>query len=261
MTLQKKTRPRPASNGMNIGLLGHGNMGTEIERLVRAAGTHTVSIIGIKEPEGTIDTAGLKNADTVIDFTSPEIVLNNIRTVAKAGKNIVVGTTGWQEHIAEVEEIVRESGVGLIYGQNFSIGANIFFRAVAHATKLFSAFKEYDVCGLEIHHAGKKDSPSGTALRTAQEILRNSKVKTTLQAGKLDRKIRPEELHFASVRGGVNPGFHEVIFDSNADAVTISHSAHNRQGFAQGAILAAEFIKGKKGLYTFDDVMKAHGIK
>ncbi|MDO8552981.1 MAG: 4-hydroxy-tetrahydrodipicolinate reductase [bacterium] len=246
---------------MNIALLGHGNMGLEIERLVRASGTHTVSVIGMEEPSGAIDTAGLKNAEVVIDFTSPEIVMNDIRTVAKEGKNLVVGTTGWQEHLPEVEKIVRESGIGLIYGQNFSIGANIFFRAVAHATKLFSAFKDYDVYGLEIHHAGKKDSPSGTALRTAQEILQNSSTKKILTTGKLDRKVRPEELHFASVRGGVNPGFHEVVFDSPADAVTISHSAHNREGFAQGAILAAEFIQGKKGLFTFDDVMKAHGIK
>ena len=246
---------------MNIALLGHGNMGNEIERLIRAAGVHSVSIIDLKEPSGAFDAAGLKGADVVIDFTSPEIVLNDIKTVAQAGKNLVVGTTGWQEHLPEVGKIVRESGIGLIYGQNFSIGANIFFRAVAHATKLFSAFKEYDVSGHEIHHAGKKDSPSGTALRTAQEILQNSKVKTVLQTAKLDRKIRPEELHFSSTRGGVNPGFHEVIFDSPADAVTISHSAHGREGFAQGAILAAEFINGKKGLYTFDDVMKAHGIK
>lgn len=245
---------------MNIALLGHGNMGTEIERLVRAQGAHTVSVIAIAEASGTIDTAGLQGADVVIDFTSPEIVLNNIKVVAQAGKNMVIGTTGWQEHVSEVEKIVRESGIGLIHGQNFSIGANIFFRAVAHATKLFSAFKEYDVYGMEIHHAGKKDSPSGTALRTAQEILQNSTVKKTLQTGRLDRQVRPEELHFASVRGGVNPGFHEVTFDSSADAVTISHSAHNRQGFAQGAILAAEFINGKKGLYTFDDVMNTRGI-
>lgn len=246
--------------GMNIALLGHGNMGKEIERLIGLAGVHDATVVPIDETTGAIDTAKLKTADVVIDFTSPEIVLNDIKTVAKAGKNMVVGTTGWQEHLPEVEKIVRESGIGLIYGQNFSIGANVFFRAVAHATKLFSEFKEYDVSGLEIHHAGKKDSPSGTALRTAEEILKNSTVKTTLQTAKLDRKIRPEELHFASVRGGVNPGFHEVIFDSPADAVTISHSAHNRQGFAQGAILAAEFINGKKGLYTFDDVVKAHGI-
>jgi 4-hydroxy-tetrahydrodipicolinate reductase len=246
--------------GMNIALLGHGNMGKEIERLIGLAGVHDATVIAIDESNGAIDNSKLKTADVVIDFTSPEIVMNDILEVAKAGKNLVVGTTGWQEHLPEVEQIVRDSGIGLIYGQNFSVGANIFFRAVAHATKLFSAFNEYDVAGLEIHHTGKKDSPSGTAMRAAEEILKNSAVKKTLQTGRLDRRIRPDELHFASVRAGVNPGFHEVVFDSTADAVTISHAAHNREGFAKGAILAAEFIQGKKGLFTFDDVLKARGI-
>ena len=240
---------------MNITLLGHGNMGKEIERLVLSKGAHAVSIalgnIGEK-----IDMGLVKSADVVIDFTSPEIVLQNIRTVVSAGKNMVVGTTGWYEHLGEVEKLVKENGVGLIYAQNFSIGANIFFQTVANATRLTSAFGNYDVYGFEVHHAGKKDSPSGTALRTAREILENSKTKKTLVTEKLGRQINPEELHFASVRGGKNPGFHEVVFDSNADAITISHSAHNREGFAEGAILSAEFINGKKGLFTFDDVMR-----
>ena len=245
---------------MNIALLGHGNMGKEIERIARKNGVHAVTVVGLKEPGGEIDAAGLSDADVVIDFTSPEIVLSNIRAVARTRKNMVVGTTGWQEHLPEVEKLIRESGVGLVYGPNFSIGVNIFFRAVAHASKLFSEFKEYDVSGFEIHHSGKKDSPSGTALRTADEILRNSATKKTLVTERLTRQIRPDELHFASVRGGVNPGYHEVIFDSPADSVTIAHAAHNRSGFAQGALLAAEFIAGKKGLYTFDDVLKSRGL-
>lgn len=244
---------------MNIALLGYGNMGREIERLALAHGGHTVSI-ALGNAGEKIDMEAVKNADVVIDFTSPEIVLQNIRTVISAGKNMVVGTTGWYESLNEVETLVEKGGVGLIYGQNFSIGANIFFQAVANATKLTSAFGNYDVYGLEIHHAGKKDSPSGTALRTAREILENSKTKKTLVTEKLDRQINPEELHFASVRGGKNPGFHEVVFDSNADAITISHSAHNREGFAEGALLSAEFISGKKGLYTFDDVVRAKKI-
>ncbi|MDO8481932.1 MAG: 4-hydroxy-tetrahydrodipicolinate reductase [bacterium] len=241
---------------MNIALLGHGNMGQEIERLARINAAHAVSI-ALTNAGGKIDMGLVKNADVVIDFTSPEVVLQNIRTIVSAGKNMVVGTTGWYENLDEVAGLVKKSGTGLIYAQNFSIGANIFFQAVAHATKLTSAFGNYDVYGLEIHHAGKKDSPSGTALRTAKEILENSKTKKTLVTGKLDRQINPDELHFASVRGGKNPGFHEVVFDSSADAITISHSAHSREGFAEGALLAAEFINGKKGLYTFDDVMHA----
>ncbi len=241
---------------MQITLLGHGNMGKEIERLARAKGIYSVSI-ALQNAGEKIDMELVGAADVVIDFTSPEIVLQNIRTVLSAGKNMVVGTTGWYEHLGEVRKLVEKSGAGLIYAQNFSIGANIFFQVVANATKLTSAFGNYDVYGLEIHHAGKKDSPSGTALQTAKEILDNSATKKILQTEKLDRQIRPDELHFASVRGGNNPGFHEVVFDSAADAITISHAAHGREGFAEGAFLAAEFIKGKKGLFTFDDVMRA----
>ncbi|MDO8561224.1 MAG: 4-hydroxy-tetrahydrodipicolinate reductase [bacterium] len=240
---------------MNITLLGYGNMGKEIERIAHAKGAHAVSI-ALQNAGTKIDMGLIGAADVVIDFTSPEIVLQNIRTIASAGKNMVVGTTGWHEHVNEVKGLVEKSGTGLVYGQNFSIGANIFFQLVANATKLTSAFGAYDVCGLEIHHAGKKDSPSGTALRTAKEILENSTTKKVLQTEKLDRQIKPEELHFASVRGGKNPGFHEVVFDSAADAITISHAAHGREGFAEGAILAAEFINGKKGVYTFDDVVR-----
>lgn len=245
---------------MNIALLGHGKMGKEIERLVGESGAHRIASVSFSEAGGKIDVAGMKNADVVIDFTSPEVVLENIETVTAAGKNMVVGTTGWYERLGEVETIVKKNGVGLVYGQNFSVGANIFFKIIGYATKLASALGDYDVYGMEIHHSGKKDSPSGTALRTAREILNNSKTKKTTQTERLDRAIRPEELHFASVRGGRNPGFHEVVFDSAADSITVSHAAHNRQGFAEGAVMAAEFIKNKKGLYTFDDVLESRNI-
>src|SRR3989338_3126364 len=244
---------------MKISILGHGNMGSEIERLVRAGGVHSVSI-ALENMSPKIDMALIKEADVVIDFTSTEIVMQNIKTIVSARKNMVVGTTGWYEQLGEVEKLVQKNGTGLIYGQNFSIGANIFFQLVARATKLTSAFGNYDPYGLEIHHAGKKDSPSGTALRTAKEILENSATKKTLQTEKLDRQIKPDELHFASLRGGRNPGYHQVVFDSPADSITISHSAHNREGFAGGAILAAEFINGKKGVYTFDDVIRSKNI-
>lgn len=206
---------------MKIGLFGHGNMGTEVERLINESGKH--QIVPVEE------------SDVVVDFTSPEIVLENIKRAASLGKNMVVGTTGWYEHLSEVEKIVKEAGIGLIYAQNFSVGANIFFQMIAHAAKLFNKFEGYDTYGLEIHHKGKKDSPSGTALRIAREI---------------------NGLQFTSVRAGRNPGFHQVVFDSPADSITLSHQAHNRSGFAAGALLAAEFIQGKKGLYTFDEMFK-----
>jgi len=244
---------------MKIVLLGHGNMGQEIEKLINESGKHQIVAINLEHLGDQIDEKEVRKADVVIDFTSPQIVVENIKKVAALGVNMVVGTTGWYKNIDEVEKIVTESGTGLIYAQNFSVGANIFFQVVAHAAKLMTRFGNYDVYGFEVHHTGKKDSPSGTALRIAKEIMGNFPSKSVVQTEKLDRKINPEELHFASIRGGRNPGFHQVTFDSAADSITLSHAAHNRRGFAEGALLAAEFILGKKGLFTIDDVFKSEG--
>lgn len=241
---------------MRIALLGYGNMGKEIERLVNEEKKH--EIVSVSFGSGAsdkIDGKVILNADVVIDFTSAKSVLDNIEKVSSLGRNMVVGTTGWYENLEKVKKIVKEKGIGFIYSPNFSIGANIYLRLVAQAARLLSQFKNYDVYGFEIHHSGKKDSPSGTALKIAQEILKNFPNKKVIQTEKLARKINPDELHFASVRGGRNPGHHQIVFDSNADEITISHSAHNREGFARGAILAAEFIKDKKGFYTFDEVL------
>jgi 4-hydroxy-tetrahydrodipicolinate reductase len=244
---------------MKIALLGHGNMGSEIEKLINELGNHQIVAINLEHLGDQIDEEKVKTADVVIDFTSPQIVIENIKRVSALGKNMVVGTTGWYKNLDEVEKIVTESGIGLIYAQNFSVGANIFFQVVAHAAKLMSRFGNYDVYGFEVHHTGKKDSPSGTALRIAKEIMGNFPAKSSVQTEKLDRQINPDELHFASIRGGRNPGFHQVVFDSSADSITLSHAVHNRRGFAEGALLAAEFIADKKGLFTIDDVFKSEG--
>lgn len=206
---------------MKIALVGYGKMGHEVESLLNESGVHQV--------------VELEDADVAIDFTSPEIVIENIKKVSGMGKNIVIGTTGWYDHIDEVKRLVEKAGTGLVYGSNFSIGANIFFKIIAFASGLFKKFGGYEAYGLEIHHKAKKDSPSGTALRIAKE------------AG---------GLQFSSIRAGRNPGFHQVVFDSNADSITLSHAAHSRRGFAEGALLAAEFIKDKKGFYSFEDILK-----
>ena len=240
---------------MKIALLGHGNLGKEIERVISESGTHEIVSISFKKLGDNMDVEGVKSADVVIDATSPEIVLANIKQIASVGKNMVVATTGWYEHLTEVESMVNEAGIGLIYGQNFSIGANLFLKIVADAAKAISKF-DYDVYGLEIHHTGKKDSPSGTALKVGQQILDNFPSKKRFQNERVNRRIEKDELHFASIRGGRNPGFHQVVFDSEADAITLSHAAHGRKGFAQGAVLASEFIEGKKGVHTFDEVFE-----
>lgn len=239
---------------MKIALIGYGNMGKEIEEVVKSGGKH--EIISISSKTRGLDTEVIKKADVVIDFSSTEAILANIQTVLGLGKNLVVGTSGWYEHVPEVKTWVKEAGTGLIYGQNFAIGSNIFFKLVAFASKLTSKYGNYDVFGHEVHHSGKKDSPSGTAFKIAEEILNNFPKKKKLETGRLDRKIESSELHFSSVRGGRNPGMHEVVFDSEADSITLSVQNHNRRGYAQGAVMAAEYIVDKKGVYSFDTLFE-----
>lgn len=251
---------------MKIALIGYGNMGQEVEQAVNEAGKHEVVSISYRQQTNPLDITGLKKADVAIDFTSPDIVLTTIEQVAKLGVNMVVGTTGWYDHVPKVKRVVNPHKIGLIYGQNFSIGANVFFQIVANAASLVNKYSApegrdlasggggYDVFGLEVHHRGKKDSPSGTAKKIADIIMKNFPKKKRLQNSPVQRQIKPEELHFASIRGGKNPGFHEITFDSSADEIRLSHQAHGRRGFALGAIMAAEFIKGKRGLHSFDEL-------
>lgn len=241
---------------MKIALVGFGNMGQELERVIKFSDKHQVVSVSLKNVDGVWDIEGLKKSDVVIDFTNPKVILENIKKIASLKKNIVVGTTGWYDQIDQVKKLVKQKKIGLIFSQNFSVGANIFFKIVKDASNLFAKFEDYDAYGFEVHHSGKKDSPSGTAVRIAKEILNNFPAKKKLQTEKIDRQIEKDELHFASVRGGRNPGFHQVTFDSIADSITLSHQAHNRTGFAKGAILAAEFIKGKKGFFNFDKVFE-----
>ncbi|OGJ05977.1 hypothetical protein A2238_02680, partial [Candidatus Nomurabacteria bacterium RIFOXYA2_FULL_35_9] len=190
--------------------------------------------ISYKNVSDKLDIKGISKADVAIDFTSKDVVLKNIQEVSKLGVNMVVGTTGWSDSLDEVKKIIEKNKIGFIYSPNFSVGVNIFFKMMDNAIKLFAKLPEYDAYGLEIHHKAKKDSPSGTALKIASKI---------------------KGLNFTSIRAGRNPGFHEVVFDSEADGITLSHQAYNRVGFAKGALMAAEFIKNKKGVYSFEDIL------
>lgn len=229
-------------------------MGREVDAIVKEDKKHQVISVSFEKIEDSIDINGIKKADVAIDFTAPDVVLSNILAVSKIGINLVIGTTGWYDKLEDVKKIVAKYKIGFIYGSNFSIGANVFFRIVKEASERFAAFPQYDVYGVETHHTGKKDSPSGTAKTLGDIILANSKTKKIFQNERVNRQIRPEELHFASVRAGINPGRHEIVFDSTADEVRLIHQAKGRQGFAKGAIMAAEFIKNKKGLYRFEDL-------
>ncbi len=239
---------------MKILIVGYGRMGKEVEK-VCIARNHTVTAridpFGGDFEELSIETA--KQADMAIEFSLPDAVPANAKLYAAAGINAVVGTTGWLERLDAVKETIAKGKTGYLYGSNFAIGAHLFFKLVALASRLTNKLPEYDILGYEIHHKKKKDSPSGTAKSTAEVILANSDKKDTLVTDKLDRAIAENELHFASLRGGSIPGIHTVLLDSDADTIEITHSARSRVGLALGAVMAAEWLHGKKGLYTVDD--------
>ncbi|MBI2176144.1 4-hydroxy-tetrahydrodipicolinate reductase [Candidatus Woesearchaeota archaeon] len=243
---------------MKIALIGYGKMGREVERVAKLRGHTVCAIIDKSEPAATykeVDGSGscFKDADVVIDFTMPAAALTNISRVTAAGKNMVVGTTGWYDSITDAKQLVGQSGIGFIYSSNFSVGVNVFYRIVEAAARLVNKVPEYDVFGYELHHSQKLDSPSGTAKSIAEILLKNIGRKKQAQYEKLERRINPDEVHFASIRGGSIPGTHVVGFDSEADTIELKHTARSRAGFALGAVMAAEWLKGKKGFFTMND--------
>ncbi len=227
---------------MKITLIGYGKMGKMVEQAATNAGHTICSIIDPTELGNCIDASTLKNTDVCIDFTHPSKVVNNIEQVINYGKPMVVGTTGWEEHTDMVRKWVLKKGTGLLYGPNFSIGINLFLKILQKSVEMLCD-KQYDVAGLEIHHNKKADAPSGTA----KEIINLIALATNQEK---------EKISFSSVRCGSVPGTHKVIFDSPFDTITLTHEARNREGFATGAILAAEWIKNKNGLYHFNDIFK-----
>ena len=229
---------------MNIAIIGYGRMGQEIEKIARNRGINIQSIIdpnAKNATHGEINEKSMKNVDVCIDFTRPDAVLENIKRISKFRKNIVVGTTGWYDRLDEARKIVKNADIGLIYAPNFSIGVNIFFRIVENAAKIMDKFDDYDVFGYELHHSKKLDSPSGTAKAIEKILAQNIR--------------RKKEINFTSVRSGNIPGTHAVGFDSTADTIELKHVARNREGFAAGALMAAEWIRNKKGFYSIDDMM------
>lgn len=243
-----------------IALIGYGIMGQMIHDLAKQMPVEVVSIIDPHQDGclSEITDETLKDAEVCIEFSHPSVVLDNIKQICDCHRNLVVGTTGWNEQFQEVRKVVESSNVGMVYGSNLSIGMNLFYEIVEKAAAVFSNYDEYDPYGLELHHRQKADSPSGTAKELSNILLSSFKHKSQAQYDKLDRKILPEELHFSSVRAGFIPGTHTVGFDSEADTIELTHRARNRSGFALGAMKAAIWIAGKKGLYTFQDFIRAN---
>jgi len=234
---------------MRIALIGYGKMGREIEAIARE---QRDTIAGVFDSKRHVAAEDLSDADVCIEFSTPSAALANIRTAIEARKDIVVGTTGWHQHLAELKEKVRESG--LLYSANFSLGMNIFQRIVARAGELIENAPEYDPFIHETHHRLKADSPSGTALRLGEILLGKISRKKRMLTETSTEKIAAEALHVTSTRAGSVTGTHVVAFDSAADLIELRHVAKNRRGFALGALAAARWLHGRKGIYTMDDV-------
>lgn len=240
---------------MNILLVGYGNMGREVERIAEARGHRIVGRVdpAVKDADAAdIESAADARAEAAIEFSLAEAVLPNARWYAAHGMHAVVGTTGWTG-MEEIERLFATNG-GFLWGSNFSVGAHMFSAIVEHAAELCSDLEEYDVLMYEIHHRRKRDSPSGTALRIAERVLSTGK-KRRVTTERLDRRREDDELHIGSVRGGEVPGIHTVMFDSEADTVELRHTARNRRGFALGAVLAAEWLSERQGVFTIDECM------
>lgn len=226
---------------MKIALIGHGVMGKLIGKLAEEKG-HEILVV-IDDADADLSAAELaekiKGADVAIDFTVAQAVRRNVETCVAAGAPLVEGTTGWNDQREEIERIVREGMGSFVFGANFSIGVNLFYRIVEHAAELFSKFGEYETFIEEQHHSRKKDAPSGTALKLKDVVTEHIK----------------KDVNVSSIRAGNIPGTHRVGFDGPADQILLEHTARSREGFALGAIMAAEWIVGKTGFYEFSDVM------
>lgn len=244
---------------MKVAIVGYGAMGHEIEQVLKARGHEISAIVDPNEKDATfkeISAESMKGVDVAIDFTNPKTAFDNIKKYCATKTNVVVATTGWYDHLAEAEKMAKDCGIGLIWSGNFSIGVNLFFRIVRDACRTVGKIKDYDAYSYEWHHKRKKDSPSGTAEMLGKIMLENLPGKDTLVREKLDRAIAPNEIHLASIRGGYMPGQHVVGFDSPADTIELKHTARSRQGFALGAVMAAEWVKGKKGFFGIDDFLE-----
>lgn len=242
---------------MNIAIVGYGKMGKEIETVAKE---RNIPVVKIFTRKNNIDGTGLtkevlSDVDVCIDFTSPLAVLKNIQAIAEAGKNVVVGTTGWYDKLNVVTELIKKRKTALLYAPNFSLGVNLFYQIATNASKIFDRFDMYDAAVMETHHREKADSPSGTALALGNLVIQNMRRKKEIFHETSHGKIKPEHLHVTSSRVGHVVGQHTLLFDSEADSIELTHTAKNRRGFAIGALIAAEWLKGKKGVFTMKDVL------
>ena len=227
---------------LGLAIIGYGKMGRLIEQFAPEYGFSVRAQFNSQNnPDGAgLTPAVLRGVDVAVEFSTPAAAAENIRRLAAAGVNAAVGTTGWLDQLPAVRQDVTQNGTGLVWAPNFSVGVNLFLQAVSHTAALFAKQHEYDAWGWEIHHAAKKDAPSGTLRKLAEEM----------SAAGYDRPI-----NLSANRAGAHPGTHEIGFDSAADSITLRHTARSREGFARGALRAARWVAGKKGLFEFREIL------
>lgn len=232
---------------MKIALLGYGKMGKVIERIALERG-HEI----VLRKSSSSSYAGLENADVAIDFSVPSSAVANISECLNTGIPIVSGTTGWLEEYSNMVALCEQKNGSFIYGSNFSLGVNLFFELNDYLAKMMSKFKNYSASMEEIHHTQKLDAPSGTAISLAKGIIENTDYTNwTLDANPKENEISIEALRIENV-----PGTHSIFYNSEVDTIEIKHTAHSRDGFALGSIIAAEWLVEKKGVFTMKDVLE-----
>lgn len=227
---------------MNLALVGYGKMGRMIEGLAPQYGFQVVRTLDVGDNENGcgITAENFAGVDAAIEFSVPQAVLANVKALAALRVPVVVGTTGWTEHLEEAREAVARHKSALVWSPNYSVGVNVFFRLVAEAARLMESEPAYGAWAWEIHHNTKKDAPSGTLLKLVEEMKRSGYTHT---------------VDVSSNRAGAHPGTHEIGFDSAADTITLRHTARSREGFARGALKAAQWVAGKQGFFEFSEIL------
>ena len=248
---------------MKFALIGYGKMGKMIEQIARSRGHEIVAIIDVDNPQD-FESDAFRSADVAIEFTTPTAAYANYLRAWAQGVKVVSGSTGWRaEHEADVHRACTEEGHTLFWASNFSLGVAIFSAVNRYLAQIMNRFADYDVSMVETHHIHKLDAPSGTAITLAEDIVRTLDRKTTWVKGEVheadgsisgSRDNAPDALRIDAIRRDEVPGIHTITYDSPADSITLTHDAHSRQGFALGAVLAAEFTAVHEGLLSTDDL-------
>ena len=236
---------------MKIALIGYGKMGKAIEEIALAKGHTIVLKIDLSNLD-KFTKAGLSQADVAIEFTSPHTAFKNVKKCIEYGVPVVCGSTGWLDQWSEIKALCHQQNGTILYASNFSIGVNLFFELNTYLAKLMSKYNDYNISITEIHHTQKKDAPSGTAITLAEQVLANNTIKKSWVN---HQTTDAAELEIISERIDPAPGTHTIKYFSLIDDIEITHTAHNRVGFASGAVLAAEFIHNKKGIFTMKDAL------